>query len=138
MSGPEDWDIDKKIKKIGRIGLVKTSQYNSFEWILRDFVVKRGVDPNKFLNSIFHNESDFVLGDYLNKKKYYTKSFDTYIKKWGASDKDIRKQFGLSYRYFGVFFERGKFLKLFAHPFLSLGMYFLRFMVGIKFIFKRL
>ena len=137
FSGPEDWDIDKKIKKNGSIGLLKTSHYELNKWSLKDFVVSRGVEPNKASNSIFHNESDFVLGQYLNKKKYYAKSLDAYIKKWGSADKDVKKQLGLLYRYFGIFTESGKFLKLLAHPILSLGMFILRFLVGINFLIAR-
>jgi glycosyltransferase involved in cell wall biosynthesis len=136
MSGPEDWDIDKKIKKIGEIGLIKVKLESLKNWSLRDFINGKGVFADKFSNSIFHNEADFILKDYLNKKKYYSKSFNIYVEKWGKNDKDIKKQFGLWYRYFGVFIERGRFVKLFSHPFLSIGMYFLRFMVGVKFLMR--
>jgi glycosyltransferase involved in cell wall biosynthesis len=138
MSGPEDWDIDKKIKKNGSIGLLKNYHQERLDWSLNEFVIGRGVKPYDFSNSIFHNESDFVLNQYLNKKKYYAKSFDVYINKWGRDDKDVKKQLGLKYRYFGVFIESGKFLKLLTHPILSLGMYFLRIMVGLNFLMKNL
>ena len=137
MSGPEDWDIDKKIKQIGSIGIIKLISNNLVNWKLENFIFNRGVTPTKYANSIFHNEADFILSDYLNKKEYYAKSFNAYINKWGRSDKDIQKQFGLWYRYFGVFIENGKFVKLIVHPILSLGMYFLRLMVGVKFLMRR-
>jgi len=108
MTGPEDWDLDKKLRNIGKIGLVKATLY--------------------------HNETEFELKKYLNKKGYYAKSFDKYIQKWGRNDPDIKKQFGLWYRYFGVFLEDGKWKKLVAHPILTSGMYFLRFLVGVNYL----
>ena len=85
---------------------------------------------------IFHNEAEFDLKRYLSKKGYYAKSFEGYINKWGKDDKDIKKQFGFSYRYFGVFLEDGKWKKIIRQPVLSLGMWFLRFLVGIKYLLR--
>lgn len=113
MSGPEDWDIDKKIGR-GNIRLIDS----------KDSV-------------IYHNEAEFDLKKYLSKKGYYAKSFDGYINKWGKNDEDVKKQFGLFYRYFGVFFENGKWKKLLLHPILTLGMYFLRFLVGISYLINK-
>jgi len=138
MSGPEDWDIDKKIKQIGNIGIIKLISNDLADWKLKDFISKRGVTPTKYANGIFHNEANFILGDYLNKKGYYAKSFDSYINKWGKNDSDIKKQFGLWYRYFGVFLGNGKFTKLLVHPLLTLGMYYLRFLVGVRYLVGRI
>lgn len=104
----EDWDLDKRIKKIGKFSKVQ--------------------------NPIYHNEDDFSLNKYLKKKAYYSKNFHDYIKKWGKDDEDVRKQFGFWYRYFGVFLENGKWKKILLHPILTSGMYFLRFLVGIKYL----
>jgi len=108
LTGPEDWDLDKKLRRIGKTGLVRTP--------------------------IYHNEAEFKLKKYLDKKGYYAKKFDTYISKWGRNDPDLQKQLGLYYRFFGVFVEKGKWKKMFAHPFLTFGMFFLRFLVGLKFL----
>jgi glycosyltransferase involved in cell wall biosynthesis len=116
MSGPEDWDIDKKIKTLGKIGLVP---------------------KNKEAAVIYHNESEFNLKKYLNKKGYYAESFAAYSNKWGEDDPDVKKQLGLGYRFFGVFLEKGRWRKLLAHPVLSLGMYFLRGVVGVIYLVKR-
>ena len=112
MTGPEDWDFDKKIKMAGQVALIK--------------------------NPVYHNEAEFNLAKYLNKKAYYAKSFDRYADKWGKDDSDIKKQLGFYYRFFGVFIENGKWKKLLSHPILALGMYFLRFMVGIKFLMRNI
>jgi len=115
MSGPEDWDLDKKLKLIGEIKLLPTN----------------GID-----SVIFHNEAEFSLKKYIFKKAYYARSFESYIKKWGKDDYDIKKQFGFYYRYFGVFVENGKWKKLILNPHLALGMYFLRFLVGFCFVIR--
>ena len=137
MSGPEDWYIDKKIKATGKIGLVRAGQeVFAPNWELYDFIKNRGVDPSNYRAVIFHNEAEFDLKRYLSKKGYYAKSFEGYINKWGKDDKDIKKQFGFSYRYFGVFLEDGKWKKIIRQPVLSLGMWFLRFLVGIKYLLR--
>jgi len=110
LVGPEDWEMDLKIKKNGgKIHLLENSWIN-------------------------HDESNINLKDYLNKKSYYATSFDKYKKKWGADDPDIKKQLGFYYRFIQVFIEQGKWKKLLRHPILTLGMYYLRFRVGIRYL----
>ncbi|MDP1845624.1 MAG: glycosyltransferase [Candidatus Moranbacteria bacterium] len=106
----EDWDLDKRLKKLGKFDIVKSPLY--------------------------HNEEGFSLKKYLAKKGYYSKNMDIYIKKWGKNDPDVKKQFGFYYRFIGVFVENGKWKKLLRHPILTAGMYFLKFLVGIKFLLR--
>lgn len=108
LTGPEDWDLDRRIKEAGKVGIVDVPLY--------------------------HNEGRLYLRNYLNKKKYYSKDFNSYIKKWGNGDSLIRKQLGLRYRFFEVFLENGKWLKLACHPILTIGMYFLRFLLGLNYL----
>lgn len=108
----EDWDLDRRLSKLGKFGIIK--------------------------NPLYHDESEFCLSKYLNKKKYYSKNLDTYIAKWGTNDAVIKKQFGFFYRYFGVFMEKGKWRKLVRHPFLACGMYFIRLLVGFKFLTRKI
>lgn len=108
MTGPEDWDFDKKIRRLGSVGIID--------------------------NVLYHNESEFNLKKYLEKKSYYTKSFDTYIAKWGRQDADVRRQFSFYYRFLGVFIEEGKWKKLFFDPFLMVGMIYLRIIIGWQFL----
>ncbi|MCX6766941.1 MAG: glycosyltransferase [Candidatus Moranbacteria bacterium] len=110
MYAGEDWDLDKRLKKLGKFDIIKSPLY--------------------------HDESEFNLKKYLAKKGYYSKNLDAYISKWGKNDPDVKKQFGFSYRFFGVFIENGKWKKLLRHPLLALGMYFLRILVGIRYIFR--
>jgi glycosyltransferase involved in cell wall biosynthesis len=55
MSGPEDWDFDRRIRRLGKVSIAK--------------------------KCIFHNESGFNIKAYLKKKMYYAKSFDGYLTK---------------------------------------------------------
>lgn len=137
MSGPEDWDIDKKLKEKGRIALLSSGREVAIDnWPLAVLIKEKGVNPAKYQTVIYHNESEFDLKKYLKKKGYYAQSFDAYISKWGKNDPDIKKQLGFKYRFFGVFLEKGKWRKLLAHPFLTLGMYFLRGMVGVVYLIR--
>ncbi len=108
LAGPEDWDFDKKIRAKGKVALISSP--------------------------VYHNETNVTLRSYLRKKSYYSKSFNRYIQKWGADDPDIKKQFGIWYRYVIVFVEGGKWVKLITHPILTTGMLFLRLLVGIRYL----
>lgn len=108
MSGPEDWDFDKKIRRLGKVDIIKSPLY--------------------------HNEIKFNIKNYLNKKSYYFKNFDRYINKWGKNDPNIKKQLGFYYRYLGVFIENKKWKKILRHPFLSLGVFILRVLVGWQYL----
>jgi glycosyltransferase involved in cell wall biosynthesis len=111
LTGPEDWDLDKKIRLIGRTDLV--------------------TEP------IYHNEAAFNLCHYVRKKRNYAHSFDVYINKWGRDDPDIRRQFGPMYRLLVVFVENGKWKRLLTNPYLAVGMYLLRSLVGLAFVLRR-
>ncbi len=107
LTGPEDWDFDRRIKEIGKVDIIDAPLY--------------------------HNEGEFNLRRYIGKKSYYTKFFDKYIQRWSRDDPTIKKQFGPWYRFFGVFIENEKWKRLLRHPLLTLGLYFLRFMVGVQY-----
>ena len=107
LTGPEDWDFDRRINAIGKSGIAKSPLY--------------------------HNENGFNLQNYIKKKSYYVQHFNTYIDKWGKNDPVIKKQLGFGYRYCGVFFEKGNILRIALHPFLTLGMYSLRLLVGLAY-----
>ena len=133
----EDWDLDKRLKKIGNLEVLENKEsVDLSKWEFRNFILERGVNPENFGSVIYHNESEFDLKKYISKKKYYSKNFDKYLKKWGSEDPDIKKQFGFRYRFFGVFIENGKWKKLIGNLPLALGMYFLRFLVGVSYILK--
>jgi GT2 family glycosyltransferase len=114
LTGPEDWDLDKRVRQLGKVGVL---------------------DSRK--GRIYHHEGRFSLSKYLQKKNYYVRNFDRYIKKWGKSDPDIKKQFNPYYRTARVFIEKGRWKKFIRHPGLAMGVYLLRFGVGIVYLTKQ-
>lgn len=136
----EDWDIDKLVRQYGPIGLLPrlASERLSEDWPLARFVEERGVVHMPVYQGIYHNESEFDLFVYLKKKSYYSLGFDGYIQKWGRDDPDIRRQFGLKYRFWTVFIENGKWRRLLSRLDLAAGMYFLRLCVGFMFLGRKL
>lgn len=150
LNGPEDWDFDKQLKKTGNLKLlpaVTTFQANDgkqkqelLPWAkeLAAYVSARGVRYDPHRNAIFHDEAVFSVRKYLSKKAYYADSFARYIAKYGHNDADIKKQFGPYYRMCGIFIENGKWRKLPAHPFLTVGMLSLRFQVAAVYLFAKL
>jgi glycosyltransferase involved in cell wall biosynthesis len=108
LTGPEDWDLDRRIREVGEVNIINSP--------------------------ISHNEGDFNLKKYINKKTYYARSFNKYIQKWGRNDPIIKKQLGLGYRFFGVFLENGKWVRLIHNFPLAIGIYILRTLIGIIYL----
>ena len=141
MTGQEDWDLDKKIRALGKVGLVDTYDWEEIHRRLekvdyqQDLVPQLAVLSQKAL--IYHNESNFSIRRYVAKKGYYLEEL-FYIERWGRDDPDVRRQFGFIYRFLGVFVENGKWRRLIHHPFLASGMYFLRFLVGVRFLWANI
>ena len=111
IAGPEDWELDIRVLATGA----------------KCAVLK---------NHLIHNEKHLTLRRMLEKKAYYTKSMATYQAKWRGHPA-LKKQFGIYYRFLGVFIENGKWKKLIMHPILAFVMYFERFMVGLTYLFNR-
>ncbi len=107
----EDWDLDRRIAQSGTKGIIESP--------------------------IYHNEGKFNLGTYLKKKAFYSGILNKYADKWGKNDPIVKKQLGIWYRFFMVFIEKGKWVRLIRHPFLAMGVYFLRVMVGIQYMVKK-
>jgi glycosyltransferase involved in cell wall biosynthesis len=107
----EDWDLDRRLKQIGKIGIIDSSLY--------------------------HDEGKFNIKEYLRKKRYYSKGCIKYVQKWGKDDPIIQKQLGIKYRLLYVFVENGKWKKMIKNPSLALGLYFLRLMIGLQYILER-
>ena len=107
----EDWDLDRRLLATGA----------------RTAIAK---------GHLIHNEARQDFKTMLNKKAYYASSIAAYRAKW-ADDEICRKQFGLYYRFLGVFVENGKWRKLIRHPILAIVMYFERFAVGLTYLLNR-
>ena len=111
IAGPEDWELDIRVLATGATCAVLE-------------------------NHLIHNEKQLTLTRMLEKKAYYTKSMAAYQAKW-KNHPALKKQFGLYYRFLGVFIENGKWKKLVRHPILALVMYFERFAVGLTYLLNR-
>ena len=111
LCGPEDWDLDRRIlAKTDNIALTK--------------------------NALLHDEGAHNLRRHLRKKRYYSKKFDAYQKKWGW-DRITRKQFGIWYRFVGVFFENGKWRRVLRHPVMMIAIWFDRTLVGFVYLLRK-
>jgi glycosyltransferase involved in cell wall biosynthesis len=141
ITGVEDWDLDKAIKNVGATAFLDANAASSLthpdEWELAPFIRQAGVDPSAYGGVVYHDESEFNLGKYLRKKRYYTSWLAAYEQKWGRDDPDIAKQLGPGYRLFGVFVEDGKWRRLLRNPTLASGMYFLRAAVSASYLLRR-
>lgn len=111
IAGPEDWELDIRVLAAGA----------------RCEVLK---------HHLIHNERELSFGRLMSKKAYYSKSMSAYQAKW-AGHPALKKQFGLFYRYFGVFVENGKWKRLLRHPILAAVMYFERIVVGAVYLASR-
>ena len=126
------------IKARGRLEMlsVQTEITEHEPWNLSSTVSSLGIDHDPAYAGIYHNESAFSLVKYIKKEGLLQQRFDGYITKWGRDDPDIKKQFGIAYRYFGVFLEKNKWKRLLSRPHLAIVMYLLRIMVGVVYISK--
>ena len=111
IAGPEDWELDIRVLATGA----------------KCEVLKR---------HLIHNEKQLTLKRMLEKKAYYTKSMAAYQAKWKGHPA-LKRQFGLYYRFFGVFVENGKWRRLLRHPILAVVMYAERFAVGLTYLLNR-
>jgi glycosyltransferase involved in cell wall biosynthesis len=138
LTGPEDWDLDKKIRRLGKVALLCSYDLKEIDRKVNalDYTspqIYEGLITLPSVPLIYHNESAFNFKKYVQKKNFYALSFQRYINKW-KDDSDIKKQFSFAYRYFGVFWENGKWKRLFEFPLLMMGMYWLRLAVGVTFL----
>ena len=78
---------------------------------------------------IYHVEGEFNLWKYQRKKAYYTKWMDRYKRLYPKC-----KELNFWYRYFGVFWEGGKWKKCLKAPILYLSTLFLRLLVGVIYL----
>lgn len=108
LTGPEDWDFDRKIRQSGTVKVANVPLY--------------------------HNEGEFNIKRYLKKKRYYSKGIQQYITKYGIDDLETAKQTGVRYRLIGVFMEKGKWKRLLRNLPYTVAMYWLRFNVALAFM----
>lgn len=127
--GPEDWDLDIRLKNIGRIQLL-SNLAEPIAWQMTPFINERGVEHTLKYKGIYHNEDKQSLRTYLKKKKYYSTSMEAYAKKWTKDRKEVKQQLGFRYRAIVVFFENGKYKRVMRAPLLFASMILLRIAVA--------
>ena len=108
IAGPEDWELDIR-------------------------VLATGARCEVLAHHLVHNERELSFGRLMAKKAYYSKSMAAYQAKWKGHPA-LKRQFGLFYRYLGVFVENGKWRRLVRHPVLAAVMYFERIAVGAVYL----
>lgn len=106
------------------------------DWDLDRRLMASGVPTALTRGHLIHNEARQNLKKFLAKKAYYSESVGRYRAKW-KDDAIIRRQFGLAYRFWGVYVENGKWKRLLAHPILTSVMYLERFLVGLTYLLNR-
>ena len=106
------------------------------DWDLDRRLVAAGARTSTTKGALHHNEARQTLRVFLRKKAYYSTSVAAYRSKW-SGDWICRRQFGLGYRFFGVFVENGKWRRLLRHPILAAVMYAERIAVGFTYLFCR-
>lgn len=111
LIGTEDWDIDRRI-----LSVTKNVALSDGE--------------------LFHNERQLSTEKLLAKKAYYAGKIQAYRDKWD-NDKIVRKQLGIWYRFFGVFVEKGKWLKVLRHPILFFVVMLERIRIGFVYLKNR-
>ena len=103
------------------------------DWELDIRILATGASAAVLRNHLVHNEKSLSFWRLMAKKAYYAKGVADYQAKW-AGHPALKRQFGLYYRYFGVFVENGKWRRLVRHPVLAFVMYFERFAVGAVYV----
>ena len=112
MHACEDWDLDRRLLPLTR-NVTLTDGH------------------------LLHDERRLTFAKHLRKKVYYSGNFSFYLSKWGR-DAITRKQFGFGYRFFGVFFENGKWKRVLARPHYMAAIGFERVCVGMVYLAVRL
>lgn len=129
------------LRVIPRVWLEKVGGYDESlvaceDWDLDRRLLAAGTPTAVTEGHLLHNETNQGLARLLAKKAYYAKSVDAYRRKW-RNDAICRRQFGLSYRFFSVFVEHGKWKRLLRHPILAVVMYAERILVGVTYLLHR-
>lgn len=109
--GADDWDLTKSLR------------------LLTD---KISITTHR----LYHHEHILSPLDFLRKKNNYAGIFNEYVAKWGAYDPDIKKQLGLRYRAWGVFFEGSKWKQVLAKPHLFFALGLIRLITWIGYLCK--
>lgn len=113
-NGPADWDMDLQLRELGA----------KFDIIDEGFT---------------HHEEGMRFWRYITRKGMYVSGTNYYEKKWTKRSKgkylaEIKKQQSPAYRFFGIFFEDGKWKKTLSHLHLFIPVLGVRFLIGLVYL----
>ncbi|MDA8665848.1 glycosyltransferase family 2 protein [Litoricolaceae bacterium] len=134
MHGPDDWDLDLKLQNRGGFGYVQATVFDKRFSDRISAICSSDCESDRV--GIYHNESKLSLSKHLRKKIHYSADFEGYLRKWKGHP-NLKKQVGLFYRFFQVFFENGKWKKVVRAPHLYLGFLSVKTVVGFCFVINR-
>jgi glycosyltransferase involved in cell wall biosynthesis len=130
MTGPEDWDLDHKLRQVGT--LTGTLPLNEIQ---KDVLNREMLHFNRF---IFHNEPNMTVSKTAIKKSYY---FPDVMRRKATNKSERRVQklqtkplYRVSYQYF----MEGRYRVTFAYPFLFLKAIKYNFLVYLLILYRSL
>ena len=126
--------MDAVLERVG--GYDESLLAGGEDWELDIRILAAGVSASILKHHLVHNEKSLSFRRLMEKKAYYAKGVADYQAKW-AGHPALKKQFGLFYRYVGVFVENGKWKRLLRHPVLAAVMYFERVAIGFVYLSSR-
>jgi glycosyltransferase involved in cell wall biosynthesis len=134
----EDWDLDRRMRDLGNLSTLVYYPLQKASWDQEVLTYVSSLLPSRPLSyqGLFHDEAHVTPGVYLRKKSYYSKTMLDYKQKWGLNDLIIKKQFGIKYRFFGVFLENKKWKPALTHPIMLLSIFAFRIAVGANYFFR--
>lgn len=134
--GPEDWDLDLRFAQAGVLTTVTNHGGQVGPTATLIATATSSKVPTDYVG-VLHNESRLTVGEYVQKKRYYTPGLRAYSSKWGQDHPVVKKQLSPTYRLFTVFLEHGKYRTIFRHPLLTIGMMTLRAVIAMMFLCNR-
>lgn len=111
LTGPEDWDLDRRILAI-----------------TQDVAVLHGW--------LTHVEEGMTMWKALRKKRYYCDGVAKYLEKWG-NDETCCRQTGWKYRMWTVFVENGKWVRAMWRPDLLVCVWVYRVLIGVCYLMRK-
>ena len=89
------------------------------------------------VHGLYHNEGNFNMKKYLDKKGYYCQWLDKYREKMNELGEFKLPELSIWYRYFWVFMEGGKWKKVIRHPLLFLSVLYLKMRIGVRYLCRK-
>ena len=134
----EDWDLDRRMKDLGNLSSLVYHPLQKESWNQEVLNYVSSLLPSRptTYQGLFHDEAHVTPVVYLKKKSYYSNTMLNYQQKWGLNDPTVKRQFGIKYRFLGVFLEDKKWKLALKHPIMFLSIFAFRIAVGANYLFR--